>query len=93
MGVDEDQGLRFFCLWRDKRIDQTFSEIVLAFQYGQACQAHSLEIGSLQSFIIDINAVMLNSLKVRAIEIRQSQLKVKLTLITFVGRYGQGIKK
>ena len=59
MGVDEDQGLRFFCLWRDKRIDQTFSEIVLAFQYGQACQAHSLEIGSLQSFIIDINAVML----------------------------------
>lgn len=61
MGVDEDQGLRFFCLWRDKRIDQTFSEIVLAFQYGQACQAHSLEIGSLQSFIIDINAVMLIS--------------------------------
>ena len=60
MGMDEDQGLRFFCLWRDKRIDQTFSETVLAFQYGQACQAHSPEIGSLQFFIIDINAVMLN---------------------------------
>jgi len=30
----------------------------LAFQYGQTCQAHSLEIGSLQPFIIDINAVM-----------------------------------
>jgi hypothetical protein len=59
MGMDEDQDLRFFCLWWDKRIDQTFSETVLAFQYGKACQAHLLETGSLHFFIIDINAVML----------------------------------
>jgi hypothetical protein len=63
MGMDEDQDLRFFCLWRDKRIDQTFSETVLAFQHGQACQAHSLETGSLRFFIIDINAVMLIRIK------------------------------
>ena len=59
MGMDEDQDLRFFCLWRDKRIDQTFSETVLAFQYGQACQAYLLETGSLRFFVIDINAAML----------------------------------
>jgi hypothetical protein len=58
MGMDEDQDLRFFCLWRDKRIDQTFSETVLAFQYRQACQAHLLETGSLQQFVIKINAVI-----------------------------------
>jgi len=58
MGMDEDQDLRFFCLRRDKRIDQTFSKTVLAFQHGQACQTHLLETGSLHFFIIDINAVM-----------------------------------
>ena len=59
MGMDEDQDLRFFYLWWDKRIDQTFSEAVLAFQHGQACQAHSLETGSLQHFVVEINAVVL----------------------------------
>lgn len=58
MGMDEDQDLRFFCFWRDKRIDQTFSKTVLAFEYGQACQAHLLETGNLKPFVIDINAAM-----------------------------------
>jgi hypothetical protein len=31
---------------------------VLAFQYGQAYQAHLLETGSLQPFVIESNAVV-----------------------------------
>jgi hypothetical protein len=58
--MDEDQDLRFFCLWWDKRIDQAFPEAVLAFQHGQACQAHLLETGNLRHFIIDIIAVILS---------------------------------
>ena len=66
MEMVEDQDLRFFCLWRDKRIDQTFSETMLAFQHGQACQAQLLETGSLQPFVIEINAVVLIDLKLAA---------------------------
>jgi hypothetical protein len=39
-------------------IGQTFSETVLAFQYGQAYQAHLPETGSLQPFVIEINAAV-----------------------------------
>lgn len=60
--IHADDGL--FRLWGDKRIDQTFSETVLAFQYGQACQAHLLETGSLQPFVIEINAVVFTILEV-----------------------------
>jgi len=51
--MDKGQDLRFFRLWWDKRIDQAFPEAVLAFQNGQACQAHLLKTENLRHFIID----------------------------------------